>query len=254
MNKKLLTLPISLFTLHLLWAQPEVSIDPVQASPDNYTVLQENEFVRVLKYTIKPGKKDNPHTHPAQAFYVLSGGKLRIYRENAATIDVEEETGSSTWSAGSSKHYVENIGKTTFIALLTEIKQAHSATSNDEQKVQQTITNVFNALSDRDAASLKNYCTADVRFYEYGQTWTIDTLINRAITKNVAPDFKRTNRFEFVNTTIQGNTAWGTYNLYSEVTSNEKTAALQWLETVVMIREENKWRLKVLHSTLIKKS
>jgi len=127
-------------------------------------------------------------------------------------------------------------------------------TNNPEQDVQQTITQLFDALTQRDAAGIKNYCTADVRFYEYGQTWTLDTLINRAITKNTAPDFKRTNTLDFLNTTLQGDAAWATYNLYSEVTRDGKSTSLHWLETVVLVREEKKWRIKVLHSSLIKKS
>lgn len=127
-------------------------------------------------------------------------------------------------------------------------------TNSPEQEVQQTITQLFDALTQRDAVGIKNYCTTDVRFYEYGQTWTLDTLINRAITKNTAPDFKRTNKLDFVNTTLQGDAAWATYNLYSEVTRDGKLTSLHWLETVVLVKEEKKWRIKVLHSSLVKKS
>jgi ketosteroid isomerase-like protein len=123
-----------------------------------------------------------------------------------------------------------------------------------EQEVQQTVTKLFDALSNRDATSLKNSCTTDVRFYEYGQTWTIDTLVNRTIIKNTAPDFKRTNKLDFISTTILGDAAWATYNLYSEITRDGKITSLHWLETVVLVREEKKWRIKVLHSSLVKKS
>lgn len=135
--------------------------------------------------------------------------------------------------------------------------QSGVSMSNHEQEVQQTIIKIFDALSNRDAVSLKNNCTDDVGFYEYGQTWTIDTLINQTITKNTASDFKRTNKLDFVNTTILGDAAWATYNLYSDVTRDGKSTSLHWLETVVLVREEReekKWRIKVLHSTLIKKS
>ena len=45
-----------------------------------------------------------------------------------------------------------------------------------DEAIQQTVVKMFAALSNRDAGSLKNYCTADITLYEYGQVWNIDTL------------------------------------------------------------------------------
>lgn len=86
----------------------------------------ENEYVRVLEYSLKPGQKDGqkdtPHTHPAKSSYVVSGGKLKVYLENGETIIADEETGTASWRDYVGKHYVENIGKTTVTIILTEIK------------------------------------------------------------------------------------------------------------------------------------
>lgn len=103
------------------------------------------------------------------------------------------------------------------LSFVTFAQQAHS---KSQQEIQQTIINVFEALSNRDSVSLRKNCTPDARFYEYGETWTIDTLIHRAITKNIASDFKRINTFEFINITLKGDVAWATYNLTSTITSN----------------------------------
>ena len=67
-------------------------------------------------------------------------------------------------------------------------------------------------------------------------------------------DFKRINSFDFINTTVADNTAWVTYNLHSEITRNGKQATVQWMETVIVIKEKQKWKIKVLHSTLIKRN
>jgi hypothetical protein len=125
--------------------------------------------------------------------------------------------------------------------------------SKHEQDVQQRVINLFDALSNREAEDLKKQCTADVRFYEYGEAWPVDTLINLAITKNTAADFRRTNKFEFLNTTIKGNTAWTTYNLQSDITKNGKSISIYWMETVILVLEEKKWKIKVLHSTRLDK-
>ena len=97
-------------------------IDALQASPANFKMLFENEHVRVLEYTLEPGEKDEWHTHPAKVSYVVSGGKVLVYRENGETIISEEQTGTASWMNAVDKHYVENIGTTSIKVILTEVK------------------------------------------------------------------------------------------------------------------------------------
>ena len=99
-------------------------IDFVESSPDKAKILLENEYVRVIEYTLKPGEKDSTHTHPPKTSYVISGGMLRIYPENERPFDAMEVAGKAEWADKRGKHYVENIGKTTVTILLTEIKSA----------------------------------------------------------------------------------------------------------------------------------
>ena len=97
-------------------------IDVLNASPDKYKVVLENDHVRVIQYTLKPGEKDNPHTHPPKTSYVISGGTFRVCPENEEPFDYVEVQGVTEWSDKTSKHYVENVGNTTITILLTEIK------------------------------------------------------------------------------------------------------------------------------------
>jgi quercetin dioxygenase-like cupin family protein len=99
-------------------------IDIVKASPDNCKVLLENEYVRVLQYSLKPNESDNPHTHPPKSYYVVSGGTLRVYPENGEPFNADEVQGVVEWSGYVGKHYVQNIGNTTVTLLLTEVKGA----------------------------------------------------------------------------------------------------------------------------------
>lgn len=132
--------------------------------------------------------------------------------------------------------------------------QAQQPLSRQQQAVQQTIVKLFDALSARDSAGLKKYSTADITLYEYGQVWNIDTLILKAITLNQSADFKRTNTFEFINTTTDKTTAWVTYRLQSVIIKDGKQSTVQWLETVVLVKDEKLWKVKHLHSTLLKRS
>lgn len=137
---------------------------------------------------------------------------------------------------------------------LIALLQAQPLTTTNQQAAQQTVINFFNALSNRDSVSLKTYSTADITLYEYGQVWNIDTLILKAITLNQSADFKRINSFEFINTTADKTTAWVTYRLQSVIVKDGKQSTVQWLETVVLVKERKQWKVKHLHSTLIKRS
>ncbi len=99
-------------------------IDFVKSTPDKAKILLENEYVRVIEYSLKPGERDSTHTHPPKTSYVISGGLLRVYPANGNPFDAEEIAGQAAWSDKVGKHNVENIGKTTVTILLTEIKSA----------------------------------------------------------------------------------------------------------------------------------
>jgi ketosteroid isomerase-like protein len=140
------------------------------------------------------------------------------------------------------------------LLILVIAVEAQEKLSENQKAVQQTVTKVFDALSNRDSLSLKKYCAKDILLFEYGQVWNLDTLIRKAIKRNTANDFKRVNTIEFIYTTVDRNTAWAAYNLHSEITSTGKQSTVHWLETVVLVRQQKKWKLKVLHSTLIKRT
>jgi quercetin dioxygenase-like cupin family protein len=103
-------------------AQDAPEIDPAREFPDKYTVLFENEHVRVVEYTLEPGDRDGTHTHPPKLSYVLSGGTLRITPEVGGAFLSEGETGATHWSEHVGRHWVENVGDTTVRILLVEVK------------------------------------------------------------------------------------------------------------------------------------
>ncbi len=138
--------------------------------------------------------------------------------------------------------------------LCTALLQAQEPTTNNQVAVQQTVVKLFDALSNRDSVSLKAHSTIDITLYEYGQVWNMDTLILKAITQNQSVNFKRTNSFEFINTAVDKTTAWVTYRLQSVIIKDGNQVNLLWLETVVLVKAKKQWRVKHLHSTLIKRS
>ena len=101
--------------------QATADIDPVKVSPDKYRVLLDNERARVVEYSIKPGEKDNPHTHPAKVSYVLEGGNLKI-TPDSMSFDTDDKTGEATWRGAVPRHFATNTGTTPVRILLVEVK------------------------------------------------------------------------------------------------------------------------------------
>jgi Domain of unknown function (DUF4440) len=131
---------------------------------------------------------------------------------------------------------------------------AQSKAEVQKRAVEQTIIDLFESLSDRDSVSLKALTTPDILLFEYGKVWTLDTLLRLAYRGERAKDFKRINTINFISTSIEKNTAWSSYRNKAEITSNGKQRVVEWIETVVLIRSNKKWRIKLLHSSLVKQS
>jgi len=104
-------------------SQAPAAIDPVAVSPDKYKVLLENDYVRVVDYTIKPGERDQPHTHPPKVSYVLNGGSLRIALDGADSFVATDKDGQVTFMGAVPRHTAENIGSNTVRIILFEVKR-----------------------------------------------------------------------------------------------------------------------------------
>lgn len=147
---------------------------------------------------------------------------------------------------------MKTISLLIIVISLSRLVLAQQPLTKDQQDVQKTIIDFFETLSNRDSLNLKNYCTADILLIEYGQIWNLDTLIRKAIRTNTATDFKRVNTLDFITSSVENKTAWTTYNLHSEIMREGKKISRHWLETVVAVKVKNRWKIRVLHSTLIK--
>ncbi len=95
--------------------------DPVKISPKLYTVLLENDQVRVLDYRDKTGEKEPMHSHPAMVVYVLAGTKLRFTTPDGKSEERESKAGTAIWSEPVT-HSTENVGASEGHVLLIELK------------------------------------------------------------------------------------------------------------------------------------
>lgn len=104
--------------------QQAAEVDPVRVSPDRFRVLLDNKEVRVVEYVLRPGERDQWHTHPAKVSYVVSGGSLRITLADGTSFVSDEKQGTAQWMNTLGRHYAQNIGATPVRIVLVEVKNA----------------------------------------------------------------------------------------------------------------------------------
>jgi len=95
--------------------------DPAAVNAKTIHVKLENDRVRVLEATLKPGDKEQLHSHPAYVIYVLEGGKARSHTPDGKTSDQEFKTGDVIYRDPLT-HWAENVGTTTIHLILVELK------------------------------------------------------------------------------------------------------------------------------------
>ncbi len=97
--------------------------DPAQVNASSIHVKLDNSHVRVLESILKPGEKENMHSHPSYVIYVLAGGKTRNHTADGKTSEAELKAGDVIYRDPIT-HWAENIGNTTIHLILVEIKSA----------------------------------------------------------------------------------------------------------------------------------
>jgi beta-alanine degradation protein BauB len=95
--------------------------DPLIVNAKTIALKLENSRVRVLEATLKPGDKEQTHSHPAYVIYVIAGGKFRNHAQNGTVTDGEFKTGDVIYREPVT-HWAENIGDTTIRLELVELK------------------------------------------------------------------------------------------------------------------------------------
>jgi len=115
------------------------------------------------------------------------------------------------------------------------------------------VNKFFEALSKLDEGALRATSTTDFLLLEDGEVWTIDTLVAK-INAMKGREVKRVNELKFVKTEVNGNTAWVAYHNTAVFKMGERSRKVEWLESAVLQKKGNSWQIRMLHSTVVKKS
>jgi hypothetical protein len=135
-----------------------------------------------------------------------------------------------------------------FLVLIMIGLQAAAQQKND---IQAPVIRLFDGMSAMDNEAIKAELSTDFTLLENGKVWNTDSL-TAAINRGKGMDLKRVNKFEFLKTEEAGNTAWLSYYNTAELEFKGRKIIVRWLESAVLVKEQKKWKIKLLHSTELK--
>ncbi len=111
---------LCVFAASMLRAQDAVKVDP-----KHYSVVSENDQVRILKVHYGPHEKSVMHSHPATVVVPLNDSKVTFTYADGKKEDLELKAGAAQYRAATT-HMPENTGDAGFDAILVELK-GHAA-------------------------------------------------------------------------------------------------------------------------------
>lgn len=96
--------------------------DAVETDGDKYSVVLENERVRVLRYHDRPGDRTSQHAHPDYVVYAESSFRRRLTFPDGRMQEIDVKAGGVVWMKGH-VHIGENIGDTHTDVIMVELKE-----------------------------------------------------------------------------------------------------------------------------------
>ena len=95
--------------------------DAPVAEPDHYTVVFENDRVRVLRANYQPGEKSSMHTHKAGLVIIPTGSHELFTFPDGNTVEIVNEPNAVVWSEAI-EHTAEMLGPNPVEAFVVELK------------------------------------------------------------------------------------------------------------------------------------
>ena len=149
------------------------------------------------------------------------------------------------------------------ILLLTACQNQTTSTTNltalsseEEQIAKDLIQGAFDDIwGNLDSNKISQYHTDDFLLLEHGEIWkneTIKKYIRRQLPEK--DNFKRINKMDYISIEKHGPSIQIAYHNYAKIIKSDSIEIdLQWLESALAIPTKEGWRLKMLHSTHVKR-
>ena len=100
--------------------------DAAKVDAKHYTVLIENDQVRVLKAHYGPGEKSVMHSHPSTVAVFLNDGKGKFTYPDGKTEEIPIKAGTAAYHEAGT-HLPENTGDSAFDVIVVELKTKPAA-------------------------------------------------------------------------------------------------------------------------------
>lgn len=94
--------------------------DPLVAASNVYKLINENDRMRVLRVTFRPGDTAKMHYHPQHVVYVLKGGTVNL-TTGGKTQQMDLQEGKAVF-LDAQDHEVSNVDKSVVDLLVVELK------------------------------------------------------------------------------------------------------------------------------------
>jgi quercetin dioxygenase-like cupin family protein len=109
----------------LLWTLPSnaTAQDWMTVNPKNLHTLVDTTLIRAYVVTLAPGEKSGIHSHPAEFFYALTTGKIKVFYTDGDSVVMAVKAGESGYSDPERPHWVQNVGSTTARWIELEMKE-----------------------------------------------------------------------------------------------------------------------------------
>jgi|SRR6185436_9710222 ketosteroid isomerase-like protein len=122
--------------------------------------------------------------------------------------------------------------------------------ANDQDKVVETVRQMFVALTNDDLHLFKSVTSTDFYAFDVGKRFNGDELVQ--LVKNAHASGK-IYVWEIIDheVHIDGKTAWVTYTNRGSIKDAASVKELSWLESAVLRKEKGVWRIHFFHSTRV---
>lgn len=115
-----------LLALVLLATGSALAQDPVVADPAHYSVVFENDQVRVLRIQYGPNEESVMHDHPAGVAVYLEDLNGQFTLPDGEVVNEEGEAGEAVWTEAGA-HLPKNLSDEPFELILVELKPQEHA-------------------------------------------------------------------------------------------------------------------------------
>lgn len=95
--------------------------DAVKVDPKHYSVVTDNDQVRIVKVHYGVQEKSVMHSHPDSVAVFLSDGKVKMTTPDGKTQDMSVKSGDTMYTPAGT-HLPENVGDKPFDLILVELK------------------------------------------------------------------------------------------------------------------------------------